>query len=313
MWNISTFSNEAYQSSHHYEELFLDEKLLVKTAEELAKNKFFSTAVCGNYFPSKELSSSPPAHLIYQLIKRQLYQHSQLVFTGAPSFANKFHQKVSVIREVAHKQFQDINQEAYTLYMRSFESVLNCKILGDESLRNFNQPLFYNFGILSTDIQTRVSDKMSRFFGTLNQAQDPQHELAMNVKGSILCSTKWNVFMNDAAMLGAIHSRQVVYLVFKNLWDIPDDFLYDAPNMRPRVLGRELLGLYACGYKVVDQDTPDLGLVLVPPACQDNLEGNFDKMVQATRKIASADQIRNILSAHSLSYNEICMGALANY
>jgi len=67
-------------------------------------------------------------------------------------------------------------------------------------------------------------------------------------KGSVLNDGTWWPLINDAWVLGAVHGLKVFQLT---LATIPLDLLWDKKFNRPRVLGRELIGLKAAGYALI--------------------------------------------------------------
>lgn len=81
--------------------------------------------------------------------------------------------------------------------------------------------------------------------------------------GVLLLMKKWSVYYNDAAILGAIHAAQTVYLNCK-FSSIPNKDLYDFDKGRPTLLGREIIMLSAAGYQLIKRDSDDLlGSVII--------------------------------------------------
>jgi hypothetical protein len=67
-------------------------------------------------------------------------------------------------------------------------------------------------------------------------------------RGSVLNDGWWWPFKNDAWVIGGIHGLKRFHLTMASA---PDDLIWDGKDKRPRVLGRELLGLAAFGYSLI--------------------------------------------------------------
>ncbi len=76
-------------------------------------------------------------------------------------------------------------------------------------------------------------------------------------RGSVLNDAYWWPFKNDAWVVGGVHGLKLFHLA---LGSVEDDLLWDDAAGRPRVLGRELIGIYAFGYKRISHTRTVKGL-----------------------------------------------------
>ncbi len=122
--------------------------------------------------------------------------------------------------------------------------------------------------------------------------------------GCILNSKKWNLLVNDVAILGAIHAQQDfgIWSQRYNIDDqtlqsmqakngepsIDDDILWDAKENRPRATGRELIMLREAGYKRL-LNHPELGVYFVNVDSKLAISLTIDKVCEAASKAQLAD------------------------
>jgi hypothetical protein len=134
---------------------------------------------------------------------------------------------------------------AWKVYSNASSTQTRLLILGDISIRS-NEDLLQNFGT------------------TANYPMRAQNTLAAsNQKGSVLNEKYWWPLINDAWVLGGANSRTPFYMSYGT--QPPDDDLWDSSAGRPRVLGRELWGLFNFGYRRIRHDhEATLGLVFAP-------------------------------------------------
>ncbi|WAG76930.1 hypothetical protein LMK08_16275 [Metapseudomonas furukawaii] len=175
-------------------------------------------------------------------------------------------------------QEQEID-EAWALYSNTRGSLLSELLLGDMKLRS-QVEILKNFGttsgtattmergtlfeagsstrtISSATVQTSVKQLLRQnqaMSGTAQGAITPlPKEIVADTgqhlrKGSVLNDGWWWPFKNDAWILGGVHGLKRFHLA---LATVPDELLWDKASKRPRVLGRELLGLHLAGYKLI--------------------------------------------------------------
>jgi hypothetical protein len=156
---------------------------------------------------------------------------------------------------------QDLEiRDAWSMYENAKGSNLSELLLGDLKLRT-QLDVLQNFGTTSgteTTMErgTLLDGKISITSGSVRQTVDtklaPSHRPADGIahirRGSVLNDGWWWPFKNDAWVMGGIHGLKRFHLT---LAEVPDDLIWDLRAGRPRVLGRELLGLGAFGYSLI--------------------------------------------------------------
>ncbi|XVS67076.1 hypothetical protein ACQPYE_13755 [Actinosynnema sp. CA-299493] len=78
--------------------------------------------------------------------------------------------------------------------------------------------------------------------------------------GGVLKSHNWSILVNDAWLLGGVHTRLKFFLASPRT----TNNVYDTTRRRLRVFGRELAGLAYFDYGYVDHQWPQLGEVQAP-------------------------------------------------
>jgi hypothetical protein len=138
---------------------------------------------------------------------------------------------------------------AWKLYNNALNTKLSMLLLGDQTIRNPDDDngagLLRNFG-------TTAAYPVRDFQGRASPGQ-----AASSRKGSILNEEDWWTLPNDAWVLGGVHSLTPFYLASPTL--PADGLLWDKFKKRPRVLGRELIGLITFGYARVIHQAGDGG------------------------------------------------------
>lgn len=150
--------------------------------------------------------------------------------------------------------------DAWEMYENAKNSSLSELLLGDVKLRSQIEVL-RNFGTTSATESTmergtlREGRKQIKTTSVTHSAMNelakkhrPADGIAHIRRGSVLNDGWWWPFKNDAWVLGGIHGLRRFHLAMA---DVPDDLIWDGGAKRPRVLGRELLGLAAFGYSLI--------------------------------------------------------------
>lgn len=136
---------------------------------------------------------------------------------------------------------------AWAVYSNAGSTQTRMLILGDISIRS-NEDMLQNFGT------------------TANYPMRNQNTLAAsNQKGSVLNEKYWWTMINDAWVLGGANSLTPFHMSYAST--PPDGDLWDdsARPPRPRVLGREIWGLYNFGYRRIRHShEATLGIVFAP-------------------------------------------------
>jgi hypothetical protein len=165
-------------------------------------------------------------------------------------------------------------ENAWAVYSYASATQTQSLILGDSSIRS-DEDLLRNFG-------TTANHPM--------QEQDP--EGASNQKGSVLSERLWWPMINDAWVLGGANSLTPFYLAFGA--QPPDERLWDDRAGRPRVLGRELWGLFHFGYRRIRHDHEEtLGLVFAPVDESKAKDARFEDYLNALGDL-SLGKIRDL-------------------
>lgn len=181
-------------------------------------------------------------------------------------------------RHTAADKYQETKdttiQNAWAIYKNALNSNLKEMLLGDVKLRS-EISILQNFGttagttttmdrgILRDGSNNKVTTQMvTKTIDTQNLAISeavrhgeearkfiiPTTGSEMLYKGSVLNDGFWWPLINDAWVLGAVHGLRVFHLA---LAEVDPALLWDASNNRPRVLGRELIGLVTAGYSLI--------------------------------------------------------------
>lgn len=149
--------------------------------------------------------------------------------------------------------------DAWEMYQNARGSNLSELLLGEMKLRSQLEVL-KNFGTTSgtettMERHTLYDDKKKlispgQVNETLRQGKGYKKDdgIAHIRRGSVLNDGWWWPFKNDAWVIGGIHGLKRFHLTMASA---PDDLLWDGKDGRPRVLGRELLGLSAFGYSLI--------------------------------------------------------------
>ncbi|WP_068470151.1 hypothetical protein [Candidatus Protochlamydia phocaeensis] len=143
-------------------------------------------------------------------------------------------------------------KRAFEAYINAFKGLLPLVLLGGKEIRTLEYEK--NFGVLAIK-ESQVDEKvMGAFlrttFSSLQESLSLKKRVKLHVtEGAILNATKWWLYINDLAILGAIHADKEFHVVSEEKESLPFEDLWDVKNARPRVLGRELAMLMIAGYE----------------------------------------------------------------
>ena len=149
-------------------------------------------------------------------------------------------------------------KDAWEMYRNTRGSLLKEQLLGETKMRS-DVGLLQNFGAASG---TKTTAERGTLFDSSNK-RIPAKSITAKVggamasdmlrKGSVLNDGWWWTFKNDAWVMGCVHGLKVMQLSSEGLAQLRDldALMWDDKAGRPRVLGRELVGLNAAGYKRV--------------------------------------------------------------
>ena len=150
-------------------------------------------------------------------------------------------------------------KDAWALYKNTRDSLLREQLLGETKMRS-DVELMQNFGTASGTKTTaergtlyntgNTAIKSSEITAKVSSSSDKEDMLR---RGSVLNDGWWWTFKNDAWLVGCAHGLKVMQLSSAGLAQLSDldELMWDTKAARPRVLGRELIGLNAAGYKRV--------------------------------------------------------------
>ena len=151
--------------------------------------------------------------------------------------------------------------DAWEMYQNARQSTLSELLLGDVKLRSQIEVL-KNFGTTS-GTETTMERKTLKDSGNkpifpndvkssqqirLGKGYTKELGVAHIRRGSVLNDGWWWTLKNDAWVLGGVHGLKRFHLT---MGSVPDDLIWDSKAGRPRVLGRELVGLAAAGYSLI--------------------------------------------------------------
>jgi len=104
-------------------------------------------------------------------------------------------------------------------------------------------------------------------------------------------------YLNDAAILGAVHGDSVIYTTEPDSGNIPIVHLWDKRMKRPTVLGRELVQLDLAGSQIEDRKYEQLtGMKLGPSRRKDN-GVTFKKLYDVLDQLESDDDRREMIKS----------------
>lgn len=126
-------------------------------------------------------------------------------------------------------------------------------------------------------------------------------------KGSVLNDGWWWPYKNDAWILGGVHGLRSFHISpsavgkDKNLWDNKDG--------RPAMLGRELIGLKAFGYKRIKADKSNGYLnvheyVYAPGTKKVAFAASFTKYYDAIKKVTSIKELKKFIDFETITHSK---------
>lgn len=184
---------------------------------------------------------------------------------------------------------------AWKLYSNAADTQLSMLLLGDVKIRS-DKALLKNMG-------TTAAYPMTNPAGTTT-GRNPRTS-ASNSTGSVLNEQDWWPLPNDAWVLGGINSLAQFHLA--SGINPADDLLWDASAARPRVLGRELIGLFAFGYtRIKHEHEATLGIVFGPANKEAATRATFTQYLLAVKQYVGVGTIKAKL-INSKDYSRFSM------
>jgi len=132
-------------------------------------------------------------------------------------------------------------------------------------------------------------------------------------KGSVLNDNFWWPFKNDSWILGGVHGLRFFHLTMAK---VPDTLIWASKENRPRMLGRELIGLKEFGYSWVaefgkgkkpsiSQKLINLTGMVFAPTDRSKAEGaSFEKYRNAIKKYTSEQSISDAMLKSPIPYSK---------
>ena len=189
-------------------------------------------------------------------------------------------------------QVEEVDR-AWKLYYNAAHTQLSMLLLGEEGLRTAKDDLT-NFGTTAAYPMANPRHSQANPIRIKEPGQRPVFIGASNRTGSVLSEEAWWPLPNDAWVMGGVHSLTPFYMAMAK---VPEDAqLWETRfGGRPRVLGRELIGLAAFGYKRVNYSSEaKLGIVLAPDDKTKATSATFDDYLKVTANYKSAADIKAI-------------------
>ncbi len=232
-----------------------------------------------------------------------------------------------------YKLFNDFEsvetKDAWEMYCNTKTSTLSELLLGDLSLRS-DRPVLANFGTTSgtqstiekgTNFDTKkkvvkIGEVVKSVSQHLGSSYRKTHGIEHMRKGSVLNDGFWWPFKNDAWVVGGVHGLKFFHLALES---VPDDLLWDSSSKRPRVLGRELIGIHYGGYKRVahmkakskedstlieDVSMRKLGMVFAPQKKSTAEGATFPGYYEELKKYKSLQSIKDLAFNDPVSYDD---------
>jgi hypothetical protein len=196
-------------------------------------------------------------------------------------------------RRMQKHQAQEIDG-AWQMYSNARSTELSMLVLGGDAIRD-DADLLRNMG-------TTAARPVENRWGNTTVEGVPS---GSNQRGSVLKEARWWPLPNDAWVIGGLHGLAQFHLGVAP----SDDLLWDATANRPRVLGRELIGLFAFGYIRIDHPhEATLGIVFGPHNKTSAQAATFGDYLEAVRRVNSVANIQAMLGA-KLDFSQFRMPA----
>lgn len=204
---------------------------------------------------------------------------------GVPSLPSDFEPTI-------HEEIETSARYGYAYYRRAALCETGGLLLGPETIRQRTE-ILANFGISANVPYPGTVDKLN------SVVLPPGVSSAPVTTGSVQSERYWWPYLNDAWILGGVHSLGLFYLhtpVTYTDW-LKDDTVYDATHQRPRALGRELLTLHACRYRRVQHAREGVtGITLAPTDGHAATSANYGTIFEAVAGVNSAQEITQMLN-----------------
>lgn len=188
-------------------------------------------------------------------------------------------------------------EDGFKLYTNTKQSLLREQILGETAIRG-DVSMLSNFGATS-------GSKVNLNKKAINKVTSKRHPKDHLRRGSILNDAYWWPFKNDTWLIGGVHGLKIFHFAGA---DLADDLLWDSSPDRPRMLGRELIGLITFGYRwiyptkvdnnktVVDSDyINQFGHVFAPTKKNAAQTATFTDYLNALAKVKNLKELRKMV------------------
>jgi hypothetical protein len=181
---------------------------------------------------------------------------------------------------------------AWRLYSNAAQAERSMLLLGGDWMRT-DKPLLQNLGTTATNPAWRPKPNKR------GNSHTAPH--ASNRKGSVLNELGWWPLPNDAWLLGGVNALCKFYLANPTMPE--KQLLWDSKEGRPRVLGRELIGLATFGYgRVAHKYEEQLGVVFAPIHTNKASQASFRDYLDAIGTFTCADDVLNLFQACYICY-----------
>ncbi|WP_155992732.1 hypothetical protein [Acidocella facilis] len=179
-------------------------------------------------------------------------------------------------------------EHAWALYCNARDNNLSMLVLGGIELRD-DEDLLANMGT------TAAAPMQNKSGNTTFNDRDS----GSNRTGSVLKEKAWWPLQNDAWVLGGVQGLSQFHLAAGSVGGVVDDMLWEASARRPRVLGRELIGLFNFGYiRVRSPHEAKLGIVFAPHNAEAAKASTFKAYLAGITQVYAAANIRNMMDVN---------------
>lgn len=191
----------------------------------------------------------------------------------------------------------------WTLYQRTYQNQLDLLLLGSRDTRK-DDDLLRNFGTTSV---TAIDESRGVFLGeSIRYVKRRMEESGIGdmqgydgmsaTHGSILGEKRWVPVLNDIWLVAGCHRLSSFYV-----GALKDGTMWSKSQDRPRILGREILGLLACGYAMLDTPQSELTGTVFVPRDKDLAQGaSLTRIGQAAASVTSLAALKMQIQASTI-------------